>query len=130
MTLPSRNRPVTLFPSPEWPLLPDPEGPRFYANVDNRLEVIAQDGSTHEVALAVPTAWFTLARDVLNVTREESVSLAIEYHTRWFIFSALTDTNRLFDLWAYTAGNLPSWLSEEPYRLGGAASAYRQSTRK
>ncbi len=124
---PARARPNTLFHKPEWLLLPDPEGPRPYANVDNRLEVISRDGQTYEVAVAVPTALFTLMRDVLKITREEHVTLSIEFEDRWFLFSALTDTDRLFDLWYYTPATLPAWLRDPAYALGAGATAYRQA---
>ena len=123
---PPRARPPTLFPKPEWPLLPDPEGPRPYANVDNRLEVISRYGETYEVALAVPTAFFTLMRDTLKITPEERVTLAVEFEDRGYLFSALTDTDRLFDLWYYTPSMLPAWLKDPAYTLGAHATAYRQ----
>lgn len=122
----SHQRPSTLFVKPEWKLLPDPEGPRLYANVDNRLEVILKNRDAYYVALAIPTAWFTLARDELKIEPGEQVMLSVEFVERWYMFSALTDTNRLFDLWVYTQGALPDWIVEEPYRLDAARSAYRQ----
>lgn len=123
---PRHRLPPTLFRRPEWLLLPDPEGPRLYANVDNRLEIVDAKGRAHEVALAVPTAFFTLARDVLKITREEHVTLAIEPIYKSYVFSALTDTDRLFDLWSYTPSKLPDWMREDAYRLGRHVTAYRQ----
>lgn len=123
------RRPVTLFPKPEWALLPDVEGVRPYANVDNRLEVTLHR-ETFDVALAVPTAWFTLARDHLKISREEQITLAIDAlggeRVRWYVFSALSSAERLFDLWLYTPRTLPAWLLEPAYRLGPGASAYHQ----
>jgi len=123
------RRPVTLFPKPEWRLLPDVEGVRSYANVNNRLEVNLRGGAeTYDVALAVPTAWFTLARDHLKISREEQITLAIDAlgkeRIRWYIFSAMSSADRLFDLWLYTPSTLPAWIMEPAYRLGPGATAY------
>lgn len=108
-------------------MLPDTEGARPYANVDNRLEVVDRDGHAYEVALAIPTAWFTLARDHLQIGREETVTLSIEWVGQHYLFSALTSTDKLIDLWAYTPARLPAWLTEPEYRLGHHPSAYRQA---
>lgn len=122
----SSRRPSTLFPRPEWKLLPDLDGVRPYANVSNRMEVMDQRGRIYHVALAVPTGFFTLARDVLDIAITESVDLGIAAEGRYFVFTAVIDTNRLFDLWYYTPATLPDWITDTAYRLGHKDAVYKR----
>ena len=111
----------TTFQTPQFPLLPDPIGPRHYANVDNRLEVSMRD-TQYRVALAVPTGLFTLMKDVLGITPDNEVLLAIDQATvrpnedDRFVFSVMCGDD-LWDLWSYTAAGLPKWLKDPTYRL-------------
>lgn len=109
-------KPVTLFDSPQWPLLPDPEH-RWYANVDNRLE-IAQRSKTKFVTVAIPTGLFTLMKSVCNVSTTESCTLAIDEYVsdseepRYLLSMHVTGgvEDRLYDLWTYSRGSLPQWM--------------------
>lgn len=111
----------TTFQTPQFPLLPDPIGPRRYANVDNRLEVSTRDAQ-YLVALAVPTGLFTLMRDVLRIVPDNEVLLAVDQVTvrpdedDRFVFSLMSG-NDLWDLWSYTAAGLPKWLKDSTYWL-------------
>jgi hypothetical protein len=102
------------FPKPQFKLLPDLQGRRWYANVDNLLEV-SNGEAVHYVALAVPTGLFTLMKDVLKVTPEERVSLALDrVEDRWY-FSLMRGEEKLYDLWSYADSTLPKWVLAEEY---------------
>lgn len=112
-----------MFPRPEFKILPDLNGHRMYANVDNRLEVALDEGNTtFGVALAVPTGLFTLMRDVMKVPIGETVKLSIdevivgEDAQKEYVFSLMWGDN-LYDLWKYSRGSVPSWIFDKEFRL-------------
>lgn len=109
------QRPATIYDQPLAGLLPDPEGPRFYGNVDNRLEVNLGHAQ-HHVAVAVPTELFTFMLEVAKVPVETRVSLAIDHVGGYYLFSLFTG-DALYDLWVYTQNSLPPWLLSQTYRL-------------
>lgn len=112
--------PHLTFPRPQFALLPDSKGPRWYANVDNQMEVCA-GGETFHVAVAVPTGLFTFFKDVLQLPPEVDVSLALDEEGddehRRYVFSLFYGDNELRDLWSYSRGSLPAWILSEKYRL-------------
>lgn len=107
---------ATVFQTPQFKLMPDRQGPRFYANVNNCMELALSSGMYH-VAVEVPTGLFTLMKDVFKVPRDAEVSLSIDEvqatPTR-YVFS-ITWRDQIRDLWEYT--KLPAWLCAEEYRL-------------
>lgn len=105
---------TTLFDQPTIKLLPDETGPRFYANVDNRIEVV-RGRDTYRVAVAVPTEFFTLMKEVCDITPDEEVTLAIDQDGEHYVFSLLAG-QRLFDLWRYSERSLPVWITDRAYR--------------
>lgn len=93
----------------------------MYANVDNRLEVVLDEGETSFlVPLAVPTGLFTLMRDVMKIPIGETVKLSIdelrEGDEKSYVFSLMCGDS-LYDLWQYSRGSLPSWILQKEYRL-------------
>lgn len=108
--------PPVLFDSP-FPLLPDSAGARFYANVDNRLEVAtARDAWT--IPVAVPTELFTFMREVAKVPPEETVTLGLDETEdgEHYVFSMLAGDN-LYDLWHWSRRSIPGWLLSRDHRL-------------
>ena len=94
----------------------------MYANVDNKLELATSSGISH-VAVAVPTGLFTLMKDVFRVPVDVTVNLAIDEivdergdRDSTFVFSIIWG-NEIRDLWAYSRGSLPAWLTAREYRL-------------
>ena len=110
------DNPAPVFNSPPFRLLPDSAGPRWYANVDNRLEISTDHGSYH-VAVAVPAELFTLMLQVFKIAPEQDVSLAIDQEGERYIFSLMFAGEELRDLWSYSRGSLPAWILSEEYRL-------------
>lgn len=110
--------PTTVFDRPQWKLLPDPMGVRKYANVSNLLEIAAGSRVT-KVALAVPTDLFTLMHKVLRVPPEAECSLSLDLQDGWYVFSLLVDgaEPKLYDLWAMTQKQLPTWMGDPAYRV-------------
>lgn len=110
-----------MFPRPEFNLLPDLNGPRMYANVDNRLEVALDNGeTTYIVPLAVPTGLFTLMRGVMKIPIGETVRLSIDELAEGedvsYVFSLMCGDS-LYDLWRYSRGSVPQWILGKEYRL-------------
>lgn len=99
---------MTLFETPQATLLPDPTGPRWYANIDNRLEVNA-GGKPFHVAVAVPTMLFSLMADTMRVDRDTECTLAIDLVGERYVLSLLAGDD-LFDLWHYSKGSIPLWI--------------------
>jgi hypothetical protein len=108
------QQPVTVFDKPQAALLPDPIGPRFYANIDNRLDVGV--GRGHVVAVAVPTELFTFLKEVANVPSELPVSLGITKDGDRYVFFMIAGDS-LFDLWSYSRKSLPAWLLDRSYAI-------------
>lgn len=114
----------TVFAQPQYKLIPDPEGARHYANVDNAMHVTLADSHySFKVAVVVPTGMFTLMKEAFKIPVGSKMYLAIDEFkedkrnsTSTFLFS-LQDDERLYDLWAYTEKTLPSWIMDEKYRL-------------
>lgn len=111
----------TVFDRPQWPLVPDPQGVRMYANLENRLE-IALTSSSHTVAVALPTGLFHLMKDVLKVPPEDQVTLYIDQVGEKYVFGLLQGSSTLVDLWEYTLKTLPAWILEKEYRIAGKTS--------
>lgn len=104
---------MLLFQTPQFRLLPDQQGHRRYANVDNLLEFATRD----EIATApvqVPASLFVLMKDVLRIKPESSVSLAVDEveHDEEvrYVFSLFVDDRDVYDLWDYSPNSLPAWL--------------------
>ena len=107
----------TTFAKPQFKLLPDLQGHRPYANVDNLLEV-SRGSYVHYVALAVPTGLFTLMKDVLKVSPDEKVSLSLDHLSeegRW-VFSLMRGEDKLYDLWSYSENSVPPWVFSDDYK--------------
>ena len=113
---------TTMFPSPQFPLKPDPAGPRMYANVSNLLEV-TQDQQSYHVAVAVPTGLFLLMQQVLQVQTHETVHLSIDKVGERFVFAVMIGEDRLIDLWDYSENSLPAWIRSRAFIV-------RQNTQK
>lgn len=112
------TRPATVYDTPQYQLLPDAQGARFYANVDNRLEVTMR-GKSFMVAVAVPTELFTYMREVARVGPRSSVLLAIDQvgaEGDFFLYSMMCG-DKLHDLWVYTAAGFPAWMRDPAYHL-------------
>jgi len=103
------------FNKPQFTLAPDRAGARYYANVDNRMEVLA-GGEQYRVAVAVPTGLFTILRGVFNVPLTEDVHLAIDEVGERFVFSIMYG-DELRDLWDYSPLSLPTWILGKSYRV-------------
>lgn len=104
-----------MFDQPQARLVPDSAGARFYANVNNALEV-AIGNRIHAVPLAVPTELFTLFRGVCRFNKDVEITLALDLIDERFIFSA-TQGATIFDLWTYSELSLPGWIMNPAYRL-------------
>lgn len=106
---------MLLFQTPQFRLLPDPQGHRLYANVDNLLEIATQEGLA-TAPVQVPASLFVLMKDVLRVKPESSVSLAVDEVEQGedvrYVFSLLVDDQQIYDLWDYSPNSLPAWLLE------------------
>lgn len=113
------SRPPTLFDSPQFPLVPDAAGRRWYANVDNEIQLqqdlsIGDDGHwTHNVnggPVAVPTGLFTIMKGVLKIPIDREVKLFLfEYEYQQFVLGLEwgdPDTDYAY-LWTYTYAALP-----------------------
>lgn len=121
------NLPIPpVFPTPQFSLLPDFKGVRPYGNVDNRMEVhIGVD--LYHVALAVPSGLFTLMKTVFKVPPEETVNLLLMEDTAsdavtgdavsTYTFSLMYGEDHVYDLWAYSEGSLPRWLTSPEHRV-------------
>lgn len=105
---------ATVFDKPQAVLLPDPFGPRFYANIDNRLDVAV--GRGHVVAVAVPTELFTFLKEVAKVSPEVIVNLGLDRQGDRYVFSMLAGDS-LFDLWSYSRKSLPAWILSRTHAL-------------
>lgn len=104
------TRPNTTFEKPEWPLIADPVGARFYANVDNRVARHYSNGRIKDVPVVVPTDLFTFMREVLKIDPVEDVQLYLVPDDKFYVLGMTwgeKDTN-VTDLWAYTATSLPA----------------------
>lgn len=112
----SVEKPRVTFDRPQFNLLPDEKGVRFYANVDNRMEVLARN-TNYYVAVAVPTGLFTLMADVFKVPLEEEVRLSMDEVGDRFVFSIFYGSDNLVDLWDYSRKTLPAWILTKQYRL-------------
>jgi hypothetical protein len=108
--------PKLVFDRPQWKLVPDTQGARMYANVDNRVEVCVEDDFWF-VVVAVPTGIFTLMRDVFKVHREELIRLSIDQDGERYVFSMTRGDHDLIDLWDYSEGSIPRWIFSKEYRL-------------
>lgn len=106
--------PVTVFDKPQAVLLPDPFGPRLYANIDNRLDVNV--GRGHAVAVAVPTELFTFLKEVAHVPPEIPVNLGITSEGERYVFFMIAGDS-LFDLWSYSRKSLPAWLTDRSFAI-------------
>jgi len=102
---------TTVFETPQAHLLPDPEGPRRYGNVDNLVDV-AIGGRVRQVPIAVPTFLFTFMRDVAKIDRQTDVTLALDRMGDRFVFSLLAGDD-LYDLWDYSYKGLPDCFRNE-----------------
>lgn len=112
------TRPQTVYDAPQYKFLPDPHGRRFYANVDNRLDV-TMGSREYSVAVAVPTELFTYLREVAKVGRRSTVLLAIDQvgeGGEHFVYSMLCG-DKLHDLWVYSKASLPQWMLDPKYQL-------------
>lgn len=107
--------PVTIFDSPPCNLQPDVSGPRWYANVDNRLEVNI-GGRPYTIAIAVPTELFTFLKEVAKVSPEEDVTLSLDKIDGRYVFAALAGDS-LHDLWYYSDASLPRWIRDRSRAL-------------
>lgn len=115
---------MTVFPVPQFPLKPDEFGVRHYANVCNKMEVVAS-GGTYHVALAVPTGLFTVMKEVMKIPPGEEVKLLLiedsevdavtDEEKQFYVFSLLYGENGLFDLWQYSPGTVPRWVFDPSY---------------
>ena len=99
-------RPAVAFDTPRFELLPDPAGIRAYANVDNRVAVTGR-GREKRVSVIVPTALFTIMKDVYKIDRGETVDLYITRDGDYYVFGMLWGEESYADLWCYTDTNLP-----------------------
>ena len=113
-----RNHPATVFDRAQWKLLPDPKGPREYANVSNVLEIVS-GRAVIRVAVAVPTELFTFLREVAKSDPAHPVRLALDLVGPWYVFSVFIagEDDKLIDLWAYAARGLPEWMLMREYQL-------------
>lgn len=109
---------ATVFDRPQWTLLPDPKGPRSYANVNNVLEIV-RGRSSVRVAVVVPTELFTLMREVFKVPPTSACSLSLDQVGTHFVFSLLADGEQpsLYDLWTYSAKSLPEWMLDRSFHM-------------
>lgn len=103
------TRPNTTFEQPQWPLRADPQGARFYANVDNRIARRYANGRQKEVPVVVPTAFFTMMREVFKVDPTEEVLLYLVPDEQYYVFGMAwgEKATNVADLWYYTANGLP-----------------------
>jgi hypothetical protein len=104
-----------VFDSPQWSLVPDLTGARFYANVDNRLEITNGRTSFH-VALAVPTQLFTYMLNI-GVKQEDTVQLALDWIEGYPVFSMVISGENLHDLWVFPRNGEPDWIYDLKYRV-------------
>lgn len=104
--------PNTLFEKPEYELIPDEAGPRFYANVDNRIHRQYGSGAVKERPVVVPTALFTLMRETLKIAPEDEVTLYLVPDEDYYVFGMAwgDNDNNVADLWFYTGKTLPPFL--------------------
>ena len=108
----------TVFRSPQFKLLPDPKGHRYYANVDNLMSVTIDDDEFF-VAVAVPAGLFTIMRLSLKVPPSAEVKLGLDQHGERFVFSILYGEDNLYDLWDYSSQSVPAWVFSMEYRCAG-----------
>lgn len=94
-------------------------GARWYANVDNRLEVTQRDRPSFQVPIAVPSVLFTLFAQHLRIARDDKVYLSLdEVDDDKFVFSALyANETKLADLWPIPRKALPGFVLNPKYRL-------------
>lgn len=107
------------FDKPQFALLPDSQGARYYANVDNRMEILAGNANYY-VAVAVPTGLFTLMKDVFKIPQSAgTVKLSIDQVQERYVFSLFYEgyADMLVDLWDYSRLSLPAWILDRGYRL-------------
>ena len=107
----------TTFDSPQFPLLPDAQGARHYANVDNRVDYMLgyPVGQSFPRPVAVPTGLFTLMKQVFKIEPHEQVTMYLhEYQPDRFVFGIdWGDGDHDFaDLWTYTWETLPGMFKE------------------
>ncbi len=107
---------ITVFQTPQFDLLPDASGIRYYGNVSNKMEVYSSMGGTYYVAVAVPTGLFTLMKDVFGIKPEQKMFLSLDLVNGYYLFSLLSD-KELYDLWFYTERGLPVWIKNPKYRV-------------
>lgn len=102
--------PQTAFDAPQFPLIPD-EAPRYYANVDNRLQMVFLDGRIFTRPVVVHTSLFTMMRDVFKVPVEDEVTLYVsEVTPERYAFGMMWGEEEFVDLWPYTKGTLPGMI--------------------
>ncbi len=107
------ERPQTTFDAPQFELVPDAQGPRLYANVDNQLlrEYAADKRrAQRQVPIVIPASLFTLMKEALKIDPSESVTLYLVDDGDYFVFGLAWGTHGVADLWSYTATSLPVFL--------------------
>lgn len=112
--------PATVFDKPQWPLKPDTQGPRMYANVSNRLTITLGKSKGYDVAVQVPTELFTFLLQGHKVAPGSHVQLFMDSDGTWTLFGAEIESEgrmELLDLWAYPGRNIPAWMLAPEFRL-------------
>lgn len=100
------------FDTPQWSLAPDTNGPRWYANVSNELEV-SFEGRELTIPIAVPTALFTFMDEVLHVSQLDSVKLYLDFQDGFWLFGVeQAGGEAITDLWRYSRDNPPDCIKD------------------
>lgn len=109
----------TIFDNPQATFELDRQGARWYANIDNRLEVSQRERPAFHVPIAVPSVLFTLCLETLKVARDDTVSLSLdEVEPDKFVFSLVyAQDTKIADLWTLSRKALPGFLLNRKYRL-------------
>jgi hypothetical protein len=113
-----KKRTKTAFDTPQWRLLPDRKGPRYYGNVDNVLEVTNCGKTVGRYPVAVPTALFTYLAEVIKAPVHATVHLAADRVADGYVFSVFVQSRgyeSLHDLWVYR--RLPDWVADSRFAL-------------
>jgi hypothetical protein len=111
-------RQPTVFDQP-LKVLPDNAGPRWYGNVDNRVEVVDARNHKFFVCIEVPTELFSFFREVGKIDSTVDIHLSldeVEIKGRW-LFSAYGGKYDLYDLWSYSPRSLPQFFLDPERRI-------------
>ena len=102
-------RPPTALDSAQFALIPDTYE-RSYGNVSNLLVFEDADGNAREYPVVIPTALFTIMRQILKVEPTDEAFLYINQQDEWYVFGIVWSIHEFTDLWLYSEASLPKFI--------------------